>query len=91
MKIKEFIKKHKSEIIVGTVVGSTIIAAVLVKKSISMRILQKEGEQILTTLTNDHKAIGRTAEEIVDFILNVGENDKFAIFKETELYEIVKL
>lgn len=91
MNIKEFIKKHEGKIIVGSIVGGAIIGIVLTKKYLGNKMLEIEGQEVLKAFTSKPEAVGRTTEEVVDFILNVAENDKFAIFKESKLYEIVKL
>lgn len=83
MKIKNFIKEHKVEIAIGAVVGGAIIATVLTRKYLRIKIEQIEGKSGVIK--------GKTIDEVIDFILSASENDKFAVFKEGPLFEIVDL
>lgn len=86
IKIKNFVKKHETKILVTTVIGGSIISAVLAKKITKNKMLDL-GNEMQAKFQHDF----RTKEEIMEFILNVSENDKFAIFKETDKFEIIDL
>ena len=88
IKIKNFVKKHETKILITTIIGGSIISAVLAKKITKNKMLDLGNEMQAKIELNF-----RTKEEIMEFILNASENDKFAIFKEkeTDLFEIVDL
>lgn len=85
-KIKTFIKKHETKIWVATIIGGSIISSVLVTKHISTKMKNLE-DNMKINFEHDF----RNKEEIMGFILNASENDKFAIFKETDKFELIDL
>lgn len=82
MKIKQFIKKNKVKIIViGTIVGGAVIGGVIGKKY--------SGGKTSGNIVRSIKNTELNTEEVIDYILKAGENDKFAIFKESSTYDII--
>ena len=85
-KIKTFIKKHETKIWVVTIIGGSIISSVVASKITKNKMLDL-GNEMTAKFEHDF----RNKEEIMGFILNASENDKFAIFKETDKFEIIEL
>ena len=84
MEIKKFIKKYESKIIAVTFVGGVILGAVLTGKYLKLKT-----NNIEVNLVNKLNSI--TTEEAIDYILNASEDDKFGVFKEGPLFQIVEL
>lgn len=81
MKIKQFINKNKVKIIVGgTIVGGVIGGIVGIKYS---------GGKTSGNIVRSIKNTELNTEEVIDYILKAGDNDKYAIFKESSTYEII--
>ena len=84
MKIKQFIKDNKIKIIVGgTIVGGAVIGGVMGVKFSGFKPF--ENKDVISTTTK------MNTKEIIDYILNVSDDNKFAIFKESDKYIIVDL
>lgn len=78
--IKEFFKKHKDDIII--VAGILGITAVTVASIIVLSKHDKEGKLILDVLKTPYKNGFLTKEEVFKLINEIGDNAKYAIFKE---------
>jgi len=85
-KVKNFIKKHETKILVATIIGGSIISSIVASKITKNKMLDL-GNEMTTKFEHDF----RNKEEIMGFILNASENDKFAIFKETDKFELINL
>lgn len=89
MKIKQFIKDNKIKIIVGgTIVGGAVIGGVMGVKFSGFKFSgfkPFENKDVISTTTK------MNTKEIIDYILNVSDDNKFAIFKESDKYIIVDL
>lgn len=81
-KIKIFWEKHKTKIIV---VGGVILT------SAAIVILKKGTNQKLGIDSAIDKYTNYTKEQVLDFINGADDNSKYAIFKESDFFDIVNL
>ena len=87
--VKQFINKHKKGIVITTGVGCLAVSAILIKKytGVDTKVEKtiKEypwGSKVESMLLN--------TEQVIDYVLNCDDNDKYAIFKESDKFEIVR-
>jgi hypothetical protein len=109
MKFKEFIKKHKTAIIVILCIGGTAAVIAFLRRYAIVNVgsyqkallteskaLAEEGRAIAIALeeaAKDTEGIihSLTLDEVIDFLADIADSDKFAIFKEREYFDIVRL
>lgn len=90
MKIKNFIKKHENEIKVVTIITAVGVGAVLGAK-ISSRVSGKKLNCDTIDAINEYVPTNLDKQGAIDFIQNSNDTIKYAIFKESELFQIVEL